>query len=181
MRSALEASGCTAEEDDIVMCAAGSLYSGQLRIRLYTPRNTNRERSSAGTDTVNSQFSSVEFLIDEEPVNQLTGFILNFILLLTRNPDVQARARKEIALVVGPNRLPGLQDRSSLPYVDCVIQEVHRFNPTIPLVTHANSKEDEYLSQAIPEKTWLMANVWYACYAPSEIAELTQAKGDASR
>ncbi|KAH9846774.1 cytochrome P450 [Lenzites betulinus] len=122
VRLALEASGGTAEEDDIVMCAAGSLYS--------------------------------------EPVDQLAGFILNFILLLTRNPYVQARARKEIASVVGPNRLPGLQDQSSLPYVDCVIQEVHRFNPTIPLVTHANSKEDEYLCQTIPEKTWLMANVW---------------------
>ncbi|KAI0666410.1 cytochrome P450 [Trametes maxima] len=122
VKHALESSRRTEEEEDIIMSAAGSLYS-------------------AGTDT-------------------LAGFILNALLLLTRNPDVQKRVYEEIVSAVGTDRLPGLEDRLSLPYFDCVIREIHRFNPAIPLVTHANSQQDEYLGYTIPKKTWLMANVW---------------------
>ncbi len=82
------------------------------------------------------------------------------MLLLARHPEVQARAYEEIKAVVGTDRLPDMQDRAALPYLDCVIQEFHRFNPAIPLVTHGNSKEDEYLGYRIPKKTWIMANVW---------------------
>ncbi|TBU28072.1 cytochrome P450 [Dichomitus squalens] len=122
VRNALEESGQTPEEEDIIMSAAGSLFS-------------------AGTDTI-------------------TTAVLTAILLLTRHPEVQARAYEEIKTVVGTDRLPEMHDRASLPYIDCVIQEIHRFNPAIPLVTHANSEEDEYLGYRIPKKTWIMANVW---------------------
>ena len=93
-------------------------------------------------------------------VFQITTAILTAVLLLTRHPEVQARAYEEIKAVVGTDRLPEIHDRASLPYLDCVIQEIHRSNPAIPLVTHANSKEDEYLGYRIPKKTWIMANVW---------------------
>ncbi|KAI1787184.1 cytochrome P450 [Ganoderma leucocontextum] len=122
IRHSLEASGETPEEEDIIMSAAGSLFS-------------------AGTDTI-------------------TTAILTAMLLLTRHPEVQARVYEEIKGVVGIDRLPDMHDRIALPYLDCVIQELHRFNPAIPLVTHSNSKEDEYLGYRIPKKTWIMANVW---------------------
>ncbi|KAM5543801.1 hypothetical protein V8D89_002418 [Ganoderma adspersum] len=122
IRHSLETFGETPEEEDIIMSAAGSLFS-------------------AGTDTI-------------------TTSVLTAMLLLTRHPEVQARVYEEIMAVVGTDRLPDMQDRSALPYLDCVIQEFHRFNPAIPLVTHGNSKEDEYLGYRIPKKTWIMANVW---------------------
>ena len=79
---------------------------------------------------------------------------------MSRHPDIQQRAYLEIVSVVGTRRLPGLEHRRSLVYLDCVIQEVFRFNPPIPLVTHSNWKEDEYLGYRVPRKTWIMANVW---------------------
>ena len=114
---------------------------------------------SAGTDTVRSTFPKASIHLTSL-LSQITTAILTSILLLTRHPWVQARAYEEIKAVVGTDRLPELHDRTSLPYLDCVIQEIHRFNPAIPLVTHANSKEDEYLGYRIPKKTWIMANVW---------------------
>ena len=63
--------------------------------------------------------------------------------------------------VVGSGRLPTLDDKEILPYVDCIIQEVHRFNPAIPLAHHGNIVEDEYLGCRIPQKSWVMANIWY--------------------
>lgn len=43
------------------------------------------------------------------------------------HPKAQQRAQQEIDRVVGRDRLPDLDDRDSLPYVQCVINEVLRF------------------------------------------------------
>ena len=80
---------------------------------------------------------------------------------MARHPEVQERAFREISSIVDKDRLPDLKDMPALPYVDAIIQEVHRFNPAIPLVTHAPMAEDSYMGYRIPKKAWTMANVWY--------------------
>ncbi|EKM50921.1 uncharacterized protein PHACADRAFT_103842 [Phanerochaete carnosa HHB-10118-sp] len=122
-RHALETSAGTAEDEDVIMSAAGSLYSGMC------------------TTSKNSA-------------------VLNAILLLTLHPEVQSRAYAELLAAVGSDRLPETQDMNYLPYMNCVIQECHRFSPAVPLVTHSNIDEDSYLGYRIPKKTWIMANVW---------------------
>lgn len=62
---------------------------------------------------------------------------------------------------MGTSRLPDLTDRKSLPYINAIIQEIHRFNPAVPLVTHGNSQEDDYNGMRIPKKTWILGNIWY--------------------
>ena len=42
------------------------------------------------------------------------------------HPECQSRAQEEIDFVIGPGRLPGFDDRSSLPYVEGVMQESFR-------------------------------------------------------
>ena len=91
---------------------------------------------------------------------QLIGTVLTCIALLARHPEVQARAFSEIIHAVGPDRLPEMTDANDIPYIDCIIQESHRYNPAIPLVTHSNVVEDSYSGFRIPKKTWLLANVW---------------------
>ncbi len=86
--------------------------------------------------------------------------ILTLFLLLIRHPEVQERVYREISCVVGLDRLPDLSDRDSLPYLDSVLQESMRFNPPVPLVAHSNWKEESYGGHRIPQKTWVMANVW---------------------
>ena len=49
------------------------------------------------------------------------------------HPDVVQKAHEEIDRVVGRDRLPTFQDRDNLPYVDCVLKEVLRWNPAAPL------------------------------------------------
>ena len=48
-------------------------------------------------------------------------------------PDAQGRARKELDSIVGGYRLPDFSDRESLPYLDALLLETLRWNPTIPL------------------------------------------------
>jgi len=49
------------------------------------------------------------------------------------HPDIQRKAQAELDRVVGQRRLPELIDRPSLPYVECIMREVMRWNPVAPL------------------------------------------------
>ncbi|EIM81805.1 cytochrome P450 [Stereum hirsutum FP-91666 SS1] len=98
----------------------------------------------------------------------LSGAILTFLVLMACHEDVQERAYQEIITVVGRDLLPGLEHRQSLRYVDVLIQEVHRFNPAVPLATHSNYQEEDYLGHRIPKKTWILANIWAMLHDESD-------------
>ena len=56
------------------------------------------------------------------------------LIILANHPDVQARLQKEIdAVVPRGERLPSLDDRSRLPYVEAALLEVMRFKTLAPL------------------------------------------------
>jgi cytochrome P450 len=50
----------------------------------------------------------------------------SFILAMVRHPEAYKKAQEEIDRVVGNERLPTLDDREALPYLDCVLKEVLR-------------------------------------------------------
>jgi cytochrome P450 len=56
-----------------------------------------------------------------------------FALAMVLYPDVQKRAQAEIDSVIGRDRLPTFDDRSSLPYVESVLRETFRWHPILPL------------------------------------------------
>ena len=41
-------------------------------------------------------------------------------------PEVLAKAQAEMDSVIGPDRLPDFDDRSSLPYFELVMKELYR-------------------------------------------------------
>ncbi|KAK1231448.1 hypothetical protein PQX77_005428 [Marasmius sp. AFHP31] len=52
--------------------------------------------------------------------------LLCFYLAIVFHPECQRRAYEEIVSVVGDSALPDFNDRESLPYVECILQEVLR-------------------------------------------------------
>ncbi|KAG8697615.1 hypothetical protein FRC08_006413, partial [Ceratobasidium sp. 394] len=83
----------------------------------------------------------------ETTVNSVVAFILAMLLF----PEVQAKAQQEIDAVVGTSRLPTMDDRSQLPYVERLIQEVLRWQPIAPLaIPHVCAEENEYRGYRIP-------------------------------
>ena len=54
-------------------------------------------------------------------------------LAMVLYPEVQKKAQVEIDAVVGPNRLPDLEDRPSLPYINAIIKESMRWHLVAPL------------------------------------------------
>ncbi|KAF8830525.1 hypothetical protein HHX47_DHR2001185, partial [Lentinula edodes] len=61
--------------------------------------------------------------------------ISSFLLAMCLHPDVQNKGQEEIDSVIGKNRLPNLEDRRSLPYVEAIYREVMRLHPPLPLGT----------------------------------------------
>ncbi|KAL0580687.1 hypothetical protein V5O48_001328 [Marasmius crinis-equi] len=83
-----------------------------------------------------------------------------FCLAMLLHPECQQRAYDEITSVVGPNTLPDLHDRESLPYVEAVVQEVLRWGVVAPLgVPHRAMEDDIYEGMFIPKDSMVTANL----------------------
>ncbi|KAL0953802.1 hypothetical protein HGRIS_004984 [Hohenbuehelia grisea] len=85
--------------------------------------------------------------------------MLIFILAIVTHPEVQKTAQEEIDRVVGRERLPDFSDSNSLPYTECVVQEVLRWFPVVPLgVPHRCMEDDIYNDMFIPKGATVIAN-----------------------
>ncbi|KZT03201.1 cytochrome P450 monooxygenase [Laetiporus sulphureus 93-53] len=85
----------------------------------------------------------------------------SFVLAMTLFPEACSKAQEEIDRVIGNSRLPEFEDRESLPYVDCLLREVYRWNPPAPLgLPHQLMEDDEYRGYHIPGESMVMANIW---------------------
>lgn len=69
----------------------------------------------------------------------------NAVLILTRFPHVQVKARAEIDRVIGGDRVPAWEDLPNLPYTMAVIEEVFRA-PFPPSGNEVKNIADEPLS-----------------------------------
>ncbi|KAI0776614.1 cytochrome P450 [Trametes elegans] len=89
------------------------------------------------------------------------GTLLTFILNMAQNARVLRKVQEEVDRVVGPERLPDLGDRPSLPYFNAVLEEVYRWNPLFPLaIPHRLMEGDEYRGHSIPLGSMVIANTW---------------------
>ncbi|KAI5119695.1 hypothetical protein M0805_003580 [Coniferiporia weirii] len=87
--------------------------------------------------------------------------IMTFFLMMVHNPEVAKRAQAEIDVVVGSYQLPAFVNRRDLPYVDCILKEVFRINPPLPLgLPHQSAEEDVYRGKTILAGSMIMPNVW---------------------
>ncbi len=54
-------------------------------------------------------------------------------MAMALNPEKQKCAQEEIDRIVGEDRIPTVEDRELLPYVNATIKEVLRWHPALPL------------------------------------------------
>merc|ERR1712241_1328853 len=54
-------------------------------------------------------------------------------LYMVRYPEIQSKVQHELDTVVGHNRLPNMEDKRNLPYVEAVIMEIQRHACIVPL------------------------------------------------
>jgi len=84
-----------------------------------------------------------------------------FIQAMIVFPDVQKRAQEELKRMVGPDRLPTVEDMNDLQYIRGCVKESLRWMPTNILgVPHAVTADDEYMGYRIPKGAGIVLNVW---------------------
>ncbi|KAF9230214.1 cytochrome P450, partial [Melanogaster broomeanus] len=95
--------------------------------------------------------------------------LTTFLLAMVLNPEVQEKAHAQINAVVGKDRLPTLDDRSSLTYIDAIMRETLRWNPVTPLsIPHAAVNDDIYDGYHIPKGATVIPNVWSMAHDESK-------------
>ncbi|KAL4906002.1 hypothetical protein BDW74DRAFT_15372 [Aspergillus multicolor] len=84
-----------------------------------------------------------------------------FVLAMVVFPDVQAKSQEEIDRVVGPDRLPTMDDAPNMPYIRACVKETLRWMPTVILGTpHCAINEDSYMGYRISAGSTIITNVW---------------------
>lgn len=67
------------------------------------------------------------------------------------HPDIFRMAQAEVDGVVGKERLPLFEDRQRMPYIECVLKELYRWNPASPFaVAHRLTQDDVYQGHYLP-------------------------------
>ncbi|KAF9235569.1 cytochrome P450 [Melanogaster broomeanus] len=90
-----------------------------------------------------------------------SSVIMTFFMMMLVVPEAQEKAQAQIDKVIGNERLPTLEDRALLPYVDAILRETLRFSPPAPLsVPHASLNDDVYNGYLIPKDATILANLW---------------------
>ncbi|KAK7461271.1 hypothetical protein VKT23_008447 [Stygiomarasmius scandens] len=94
--------------------------------------------------------------------------VLVFMMAMALHPEIQSKAQAEIDRVVGTSRMPTVNNKENLKYVDAVIKEVMRWHPVLPLsIARRTAEADVYEGYFIPEGTIVIPNVWAVSLEPN--------------
>ncbi|KII84568.1 hypothetical protein PLICRDRAFT_117453 [Plicaturopsis crispa FD-325 SS-3] len=87
--------------------------------------------------------------------------VKTFLLAMLLNPDMQAKAQKELDEVVGHGNLPDFSHQDSLPYVNAIVKESLRWRPVTPQgIAHVVTTEDMFDGYRIPAGSVVIPNQW---------------------
>ena len=73
---------------------------------------------------------------------QTVSTLAAWFLAMVRYPEVYKKAQAELDTIVGNTRLPTLEDRPQLEYIERIIQETLRWCPVAPIGQRATHVVD---------------------------------------
>ncbi|OWM82675.1 3,9-dihydroxypterocarpan 6A-monooxygenase [Punica granatum] len=86
---------------------------------------------------------------------------------LINHPDIMEKARQEIDMVVGKNRLVEESDIPNLPYLQAIAKETLRLHPSGPMIVRESTETCVIGGYEIPAGTRLFVNLWSLGRDPS--------------
>ncbi|KAH6891913.1 cytochrome P450 [Coprinopsis sp. MPI-PUGE-AT-0042] len=111
-------------------------------------------------DIINAAAASLYSGGAETTVSSLDTYFLAMALF----PLVQERGQAQVDGYLSPlteTRLPRISDRLHLPYVEAIMLEILRWNPSVPLgLPHVAKQNDVYRGYHIRKGTVVWANIW---------------------
>ncbi|KAF8877999.1 cytochrome P450 [Infundibulicybe gibba] len=127
----------------------------------------NKTKADMATGRYEPSFSSTTWTVAKTRIlcdGALEGYGRDdprFLMAMVLYPDVQKRAQAELDTFVGTGRLPTIEDRPDLPYVNAVMKEVMRWQPVAPLaLPHRLTHDDIYKGCFLPAGCTVLGNTW---------------------
>ncbi|XP_072752926.1 probable cytochrome P450 305a1 [Anoplolepis gracilipes] len=98
-------------------------------------------------------------------------------LQVANHQDVQRKLHEEIDAVIGPNRLPNLEDRVKMPFTEAVLSESQRMWLVTPVIGPRRVLDDTTLGgYTIPKNAIILMNVFYNNMNPELFPDPTSFK-----
>ncbi|CAF99656.1 unnamed protein product, partial [Tetraodon nigroviridis] len=83
------------------------------------------------------------------------------MLYMALYPNIQERVHREIDSVLPNGRMPTLEDKQKMPYVEAVLHEILRFCNIVPLgIFRATSQDANVNGYTIPKGTMVITNLY---------------------
>ena len=120
------------KQEEIIVTALGSLYSGEVLYSLTYVGLTGHPLSRFRHCACFLIFLAC-FLLT--PTIKTVSSLKSLFLALVLFPQVQRRAQAELDLVIGRDRLPTFNDRPRLPYIEALCKELMRWLMVAPIGT----------------------------------------------
>ncbi|KAJ3532238.1 hypothetical protein NMY22_g7821 [Coprinellus aureogranulatus] len=117
--------------------------------------------SEQDEDLINAAAASLYSGGAETTVSSLDSYFL----AMTLHPHVQRKAQSILDAymhsVPSEQSFPNLSDRPNLPYIEALVYEILRWNPSVPLgLPHVATQDDVYRGYEIRKHTVVWANIW---------------------
>ncbi|KAL2552126.1 Cytochrome [Forsythia ovata] len=77
-----------------------------------------------------------------------------------RNPETMKKAKAELAEVIGKGKVLEEADISRLPYLRCMVKEILRIHPSVPLIPRRVEQEVEVSGYTVPTNSQVLVNAW---------------------
>ncbi|KAJ1310605.1 hypothetical protein OPQ81_009136 [Rhizoctonia solani] len=135
--------------------------SGNYEPSIVASWLTNTENLALSPEEIDSHLSYVAMTLYLGGAETTSNVFLIFAIAMMLHPEIQQKAQAELDNLIGYSRLPLMEDRHQLPYVNRLIQELLRWCPVLPTgVPHATTDDDIYQGFRIPKGAIVFANIW---------------------
>ena len=164
------------ERDELV----GRIYQEHVEAnRVVNPQDLTDALLKARKDAEEEDSSVKGYLTDENLIMTMSEVFMAgmettastlcwALLYLIHNPEVQQMLHQELDQVIGPDRLPEIEDKKNLPYLEATITETLRISSLAPLAAPHKATVDTTLQgYRIPKGTTLLTNLWSLHHDPA--------------
>jgi len=163
------------ERDKLV----GKIYREHVEAnRVQNPRDLTDLLLKAKKEAEEEDSSIKGFLTDQHLIFTLSEVFIGgmettasalcwTLLYVIHNPNIQDKLHQELDYVIGKDRLPDLEDKRSLPFLQATIAETLRITSVAPLALPHKATVDATLQgYHIPKGTTVLVNLWSLHHDP---------------
>ncbi|CAL4102274.1 unnamed protein product, partial [Meganyctiphanes norvegica] len=94
-------------------------------------------------------------------IETTTTTLLWAVLLMTKYPHIQEKVHKELRSVLKEDELPTMAHKTSLPYTEAVMSEIHRFGTIVPnALPHYAEKDTMLGGYRIPRGSFVYSSIY---------------------